>query len=382
MSNEPLPDAAPGRYIPYGKRPYYLPDPLPPDLEFEPDAEFQSLLQDSIYQLGRLEGIGTETDTNPLLYTTLVRREAVESVVLEGADVGLEDVFRTDGLNTGQTTTKDVQEALNYERTITEGADRIASGERITVDLLRELHEMLMEDARGQCDYPGEFRAKPINLPAASSFREPFVPPAPDRIPELMTDLVAFVDTDTTHHDLIQFAITHYQFETIHPFEDGNGRLGRILLTLELIQDGYLTQPYLYPSAYFNRHKVEYADRMRAVSEEGAWEPWFRFFIDGIRQQAAEAVDRTNELRDLRREYERTFGHEKTAADRLAMRLFRQPYLTTADVTELLDVTDQTARTAITELQSRGILEETTGKERYQEFKAVDIFDILDRPVR
>jgi len=381
MANDTLPDAAPGEYIPFGKRPYYLPDPLPPTRDFEFGTEFQELLQDAIYQLGRLEGIGDETEANPLLYTTMVRREAVESVVLEGADIEIEDMFRSQELTDNGTTRKDVQEALNYERTITEGASRLTEGDRITLPLLQDLHRLLMEDVRGHCEHPGEFRGQPIHLPAASSFQEPFVPPAPNRIPELMMNLVEYCNTTSELHDLVQFGFVHYQFETIHPFEDGNGRLGRILITLQLIQNGYLTQPYLYPSAYFNRNKIEYADRMRAVSETGAWEPWLTFFVEAIRSQAAEAVERTNELRELRREYERAYGHEKTAADRLAMRLFKQPYVTSNDVAELLDVTQQTARNAIQELESQGVLTETTGKERYQEFKAIDVFEILDRPL-
>ena len=120
---------------------------------------------------------------------------------------------------------------------------------------------------------------------------------------------------------------------------------------------------------------------MRAVSEEGAWEPWLEFFIEGIGQQAEHAFDRTGELRDLRREYEREYGHEKTATDRLAMRVFQQPYVDAATVAEMLDVTDQTARNALSELEASGVLEETTGKQRYREYKAVNIFDILSRPV-
>lgn len=376
-----LPERAPGTYVPYGSRPYYRPDPLPPDEAFEFGTDFQQLLQDTIYQLGRLEGIGDETDASPLLYTTMVRREAVESIVLEGGEIEVEDLFRTRLLEERDTVEKDVQEALNYERGITEAADRLSEGDPITLELLRDVHELLMDGARGHCEHPGEFRAKPLNLPPASSFSEPFVPPAPDRIPELMVNLEEYINTTSAYHDLVHLGVVHYQFETIHPFEDGNGRLGRILITLQLIQKGYLSRPYLSPSAYFNRHKVEYADRMRSVSERGAWEPWLRFFVDAIRTQAAEAVTRTDELRRLRREYERRFGHEKTASDRLAMRLFERPYVTTNDVADLLDVTTQTARTAIRELEDQNVLRETTGKERYQEYKAVDIFSVLDRPM-
>jgi Fic family protein len=168
----------------------------------------------------------------------MVRREAVESVVLEGADVDIEDEFQSQELADSGPTRKDVQEALTYERTITEGATQLSTGDQITLGLLRDLHELLMADVRGHCEYLGEFRPKPINLPAASSFQEPFVLPAPDKTPELMTNLIEYCNTTSEYHDLVQFGFVHYQFETRHPFEDGNGRLGRILITLQLIQNG------------------------------------------------------------------------------------------------------------------------------------------------
>ena len=378
MSTDELPDSAPGQYVPYGRRPYYLPNPLPPVAEIELGSEFQATLQDAIYQLGRLEGISEETNASPMVYTSLVRREAVESVLIEGADIELEDMFRPEDIDYGETT-KDVREGLNYEAAVRKGSERVAETGQITLELLKTLHETLLDGVRDDGDSPGEFRRHPVHIPPPEPHKKPFVPPIPGEVPGLMENLETYIERDGPYHDLIDLGIVHYQFETIHPFGDGNGRLGRVLITLQLIQQGYLTKPYLYPSAYFNEHKIDYVTKMRAVSEEGAWEPWLQFFVDGIRQQAADAVTRTDELRALRREYEREYGHEKTATDRLAMRLFQYPYLTTSEVTDLLDVSHQTARNAIGELESQGILEETTGKDRYQEFKAIDIFDILTR---
>jgi Fic family protein len=378
MSESDLPEAAPGRYVPFGARPYYMPDELPPETDVEIDAEFRGILEDAIYQLGQLEGVSEETDTNPIVYTSLVRREAVESVLIEGAEISIEDLFRPKQIQ-GAEVTKDVREGLNYERAVYHGADRVQATGHITTDLLKELHALLLEDARDEGDTLGEYRSKPVHIPPPEALSEPFIPPAPNAVPNLMANLETFLQTGSDNHDLVDAGLVHYQFETIHPFSDSNGRLGRVLITLQLIDQGYLSQPYLYPSAYFNEHKVEYVRRMRAVSEEGAWESWLQFFVDGIRQQAADAVARTDELRSLRREYEQEFGHEKTATDRLAMRLFEHPYVTTKDVVDMLDVSDQTARSAIIELESQGVLEETTGKDRYQEFKAVDIFEILTR---
>jgi len=378
MPDSTLPDKAPGSYVPYGAKPYYLPEKLPPDIEITVSSELRNAIEDAIYELGRLEGVSEETNTNPIVYTSLVRREAVESVLIEGAEINIEDLFRPDTLR-GTEVTKDVQEGLNYERAVIEGAKQVAQNGEITLDMLDILHQQLLQGTRTDAARLGEFRRQPVHLPPPETLAEPFIPPAPDHIPDLMANLEAYVQDGGPYHTLINIGLVHYQFETIHPYGDGNGRLGRLLITLQLIDNEYLSQGYLYPSAYFNEHKVEYVTRMRAVSEEGAWEPWLQFFVDGIRQQAADAVERTDDLRELRRTYENEYGHEKTAADRLAMRLFQYPYVTTNDVADFLDVTPQTARNAITELQAQGVLKETTGKQRYQEFKAVDIFEILTR---
>ena len=379
MRGSDLPDEAPGSYVPYGARPYYRPNPLPPETTINIGPDLRDALEGAIYELGRLEGISEETDTNPLVYTSLVRREAVESVLIEGAQIEIEDLFRPDSLDSVEVT-KDVQEGLNYESAVLEGVKRVEQTGQITVELLHDLHVTLLQGTRHDGELLGEFRTQPVHLPPPETLAESFIPPAPIHIPELMANLEDYIQTGGPYHRLLDIGVVHYQFETIHPYSDGNGRLGRVLITLQLIDQGYLSQPNLYPSGYFNEHKEEYVTRMRAVSEEGAWVPWLQFFVNGIRQQAADAVARTDELRDLRTAYKLEYGHEKTAADRLAMRLFQYPYVTATEVADFLDVTPQTARNAIAELEAQGILEETTGKQRYQEFKAIDIFDILSRP--
>jgi len=379
MTEKNLPPEAPGTYIPYGVKPYYSPEKLPPEKDIVVDDTLRESVEDAIYQLGVLEGISEETDTNPIVYTSLVRREAVESVLIEGAEIQIEDLFRPDTFEADEVT-KDVQEGLNYEVAVHEGTEALDKTGEITLDILKDLHRRLLKDTRDEGDTLGEFRDRPVHIPAPDPASEPFIPPAPKKVPELMRNLERYIQNDSSYHNLLDIGIVHYQIETIHPFSDGNGRLGRLLITLQLIYYGYLTKPYLYPSAYFNEHKLEYVKKLRAVSEEGRWEEWLRFFVDGIRQQAKEAAERTDELRELRREYEIKYGDEKTAKDRLAMRLFRHPYLTTKDVQEILDVSSQTARNAIRSLEKEGVLQETTGKERYQEYKAVDIFNILNQP--
>jgi len=186
---------------------------------------------------------------------------------------------------------------------------------------------------------------------------------------------------DGEYHSLVDLAITHYQLETIHPCSDGNGRLGRILIVLQLHKAGYLSEPYLYPSAYFNRNKQEYVETMRAVSEEGQWRDWIAFFIKGIEEQAKDSYERTFELLELRREYEAQYPNQKTS-HKLARELFELPYFTADNITDRFDVSRQTAYNAIEELESDGIVIEVTGKQRNREYKAIDVFDILERPVQ
>lgn len=381
MHTDQLPEDAPGRYLPYGQRPYYSPEKLPPDTNIELGDEFSDTLQEALYHLGRLDGIADQSNSSPLLYTTLVRREAVESVLIEGGDIGLEDVFRSQEVGRGSKVKKDVREALNYESVVQTGAENVAETGQITLELLKRLHADLLDGVRGNCENPGAFRDSPVHIPSPDPTLKPFVPPIPGKIPDLMANLAHYLATGGEYHDLVDLAIVHYQFETIHPFGDGNGRLGRILITLQLLKGGYLSKPYLSPSAYFNENKIEYAKRMRAVSERGEWEPWLEFFIEGIKRQAEEAIERSEELQSLERRYETEYGGENRASDRLALRLFEQPYLTASDASDLLGVTEQTARDAIATLVSDGILTEVTGKQRYQEFKAVEIFDVLDRPL-
>jgi Fic family protein len=215
-----------------------------------------------------------------------------------------------------------------------------------------------------------------VHLPSPRSGQQPFVPPPPQRLGDLMQSLASYLQMGGQYHPLVDAAIIHYFFETVHPFSDGNGRLGRLLIILYLTSEGYLESPYIYPSAYFNRHKVEYVERMRAVSEEGAWEAWFEFFLEGLRSQAEQSYSRTHQLRELQERYETEYSGS-TATDRFARQLLEYPYFTAPDLVEYLDVSRRTAYKVVDELESDGLIEEVTGKERGKEYKAVDVFDIL-----
>jgi Fic family protein len=381
MPTNELPDSAPGTYVPYHPEPYYSPEPLPVEPPLELSDRTHDLVADAAYQIGRVDGISSTVDFAAVLYTSFVRIEAVESARIEGADVAYQDVeaYHTQH-PTGEadaTIEKDLQEALNYETALTYGLDRIEGGAAITLPLVKQLHTMLLEGVRNDGDVVGDFRDHMVHLTSPQSGRRPFVPPTPDGLDGLMRSLESYVQMGGQYHPLVDAAVVHYFFETVHPFSDGNGRLGRLLVILYLTSEGYLESPYLSPSAYFNRHKVEYVERMRAVSEEGAWDEWLTFVLDGLRSQAETSYDRTHRLRELQERYEREYPGS-TSTDTFARQLLQYPYFTPPDLVDYLDVSRRTAYKVVDDLEADGLVEEVTGNERGTEYKAVDVFDVLE----
>jgi len=387
MALQELPDEAPGRLVPYGRRPYYKPDPLPPDRELQFEGRFYETLSEATFWLGKLSGFSLTTDFAPVLYTSLLRKEAMESSEIEGANIDYNALYSVETRSMGRSDTgdeqatardetKDVQEVLNYERALKNGINALDHGEGISIDLLHTLHRTLLTDLpedRRETDTIGAFKTVPNHLGE-------FVPPVPGVVDGLMDALLTYVRTGGRYHPLIDIALTHYQFETVHPYGDGNGRLGRLLITLQLYDHAYLEHPTLYLSEYFNRYKETYIDRLSAVRKHGEWETWIAFFVTGIRHQAEESLRRSRELHSLQQEYQTTYGDTAAAYAELACTLFEQPYLTGTLVQELLDVTAPTAYRAIDQLEEQGVLEETTGKERNREYRAREIFEILERP--
>jgi len=384
-----LGDNAPGKLVPYGRNPYYKPEPLPPSAELALGDEFYETLADATFWLGKLSGISLKAEFPALLYTSLLRKEAMESAEIEGADVDYNAMYSYETVNVDEgelehaepqqrepDETKDVQEVLNYEQAIENGIQRLDAGGDLTIDLLHTLHEQLLTDVpsdRVDTDTIGAFKTTPNHIGQ-------FVPLIPNQVEGAMDALMTYYQTGGAYHPLIDIALFHYQFETIHPYGDGNGRLGRLLITLQLYDQDFLEQPTLYLSEYFNRNKDTYVERMNEVRAEGTWEKWLTFFIDGVRYQARESFERTLELDELRREYENEYGGKSYTKNQLACSLFEQPYLTTSSVAERFDVTTVTANRAIQSLVDEGLLEEVTGKERYREYRAKEVFEILERP--
>lgn len=387
MRSDELDEAAPGKLVSYGRQSYYRPDPLPPSRDLDLGAEFYETVADATFWLGKLSGVSLEHDFPPALYASLLRKEAMESAEIEGADVDYDALYSyetrslhesADGgaLESVETGTKDVREVLNYERAVEEGIETLDAGGEITVDLVHDLHETLLTgvpDDRVDTDTVGAYKTTPNHL-------GDFLPPVPGVVDGLMDALLTYYRTGGSYHALVDVALFHYQFETIHPYGDGNGRLGRLLVTLQLYDAGYLERPNLYLSEYFNRNKAAYVDRMEAVRTDGDWEAWLSFFVEGVAQQAEESVDRTLALDALRRRYEDEYGGATYTKNRLACSLFEHPYVTTKSVADRFDVERSTASRAISELEDEGVLEEVTGQSRNKEYRAKEIFDILEQP--
>jgi len=387
MKEPDLDSNAPGELISYGRESYYKPDPLPPSRDLALGSDFYETLSDATFWLGKLSGVSLERGFPPVLYTSLLRKEAMESAEIEGADVDYDALYSLEtrtldagtdesGVEPTPGQTKDTQEVLNYEDAIEDGIEALDRGEDLTVERLHELHETLLTavpDDRVDTDTIGTYKTKPNHIGE-------FLPPVPDKVEGLMDALFTYYRTGGSYHSLVDIALFHYQFETIHPYGDGNGRLGRLLITLQLYDAGYLERPNLYLSEYFNRNKRTYVDRLEGVRYDGDWEAWLSFVIEGIARQARESVDRTLSLADLKRQYDAEYGGKSYTKNRLAVTLFEQPYVTSKTVQRLFDVEQPTASRAINDLVDEGVLEEVTGKGRNKEYRAREIFEILEQP--
>ena len=393
-----LPGTAPGHYLPLREDQSlpkaYFPDKLPPSIDLSDETVREH--GRAMWTLGRLEGLGSEIDNPGAIFSSFVYKEAEQSSRVEGTAVTVSDIYRydVDQLTFRDASERDheadVREARNYIRALndavsylhTAGFDRTS----LTVELVKSIHERLLERGRSDDDdpLPGEFRPGYAVIeeehPHGFGTRIRFIPPKPDTVASLMEDLEHFIQRGGPWPSLIDVAIAHYQFETMHPFKDGNGRVGRILAVLMLIADGLLHYPLLYLSSYIERHRTEYADRLLAVSEEGAWDEWLLFFLRGIREQAEEAFVRAKLLIDTRREYEQRYADEPKSVRNLSLALFEDPYFTVREAGERIGVVYQTANNAVDRLEADGVISEITGNKQNRVFRAEEIMEIVERP--
>lgn len=361
----------------------FVPNPLPPQWTWSSDLV--TVLSKADRALGELSGLGRSMPNPHLLIRPFVRREAVLSSRIEGTQASLSDLYAFEVRRPPLFEhAPDVREVHNYVRALEYGLERLSTLP-LSLRLIREIHARLMEDVRGEHQTPGEFRRSQnwIGLPGCTLNEAAYVPPPVEEMHETLHALEDFLHSEPALPPLMRLGLTHYQFEAIHPFVDGNGRIGRLLITLLLCQWGLLSQPLLYLSAYFNAHQQAYYDLLLAVSQEGAWEAWLIFFLQGVASQARDAVVRARRIQDLHEQYrDRMLAAEAPAGVlQVIDLLFVQPLVTIRQVERELDITYQTAWRHVNRLEEEGVLREITGQARNRVYRVDEVLAAIEEPL-
>lgn len=352
----------------------FVPNSLPPSLEI--DWPLASILDQATRALAELSGTGAALRNADLLIRPFVKREAVYSSRIEGTRSGYEDLVLFEG---AAIQTPDVKEIANYVRALDLGVEKIESLP-IGARLISEMHETLLDDVRGGDKRPGEIRKEQNWIGSRQIESARYVPPPPAEMMAGIGELERFLNTEAALPPLVKIALGHYQFEALHPFLDGNGRIGRIMITLMLVSEKLLPSPLLFLSAYFDRTRDEYYDRLLDVSRHGAWKEWLAYFLIGVTEQSHDAADRARKLIDLRSKYLESVSGPRTSIllHKLIDHLFAQPAITAAYVKEVLRVTPASAQKHIDRLVKESILREVTGRQRNRVFVAESILAIVD----
>jgi Fic family protein len=336
--------------------------------------------------LAELAGTARNLPNPHLLIGPFIRREAVLSSRIEGTEASLSDLFYFEAGAPGSPRgfrglAADVREVANYVRAMEYGLKRLRDLP-LSLRLIREIHGKLMEGVRGERLTPGEFRRSQnwIGPPGCNLMEATYVPPPVHEMTEALGELEKFLHARSSLPPLMKMAMVHYQFEAIHPFLDGNGRIGRLLVSFLLCHEALLREPLLYLSAYFERERQEYYRLLLAVSQSGAWEDWIRFFLGGVADQSRDAIWRTGKLLELWQKYRRMFETARASALLLRMvdGLFEAPVVTIPIAAKRLGITQRSAAMNIQKLVDAGILSEVTGRERYRVFLARGILETIE----
>jgi len=360
-----------GRYVsqPTGYR-AYCPAPLPPVPPVAIEGELLRLLSDADRALARLDAVSTFLPNPDLFVAMYVRQEAVLSSQIEGTQSTLEDVLAYEANATHNKAPKDVEEVVNYVRAMNHGLKRLPELP-LSLRLLREIHKELMHNVRGAERTPGEFRNSQnwIGPPGSTLANAAFVPPPAHELMQFLGDFEKFIHAHKVDTPLlIQCGLAHAQFETIHPFLDGNGRVGRLLIALMLCEANALARPLLYLSHYLKANRAEYYDRLTAIRERGDWEGWLRFFLRGVAQVSAQASETARRIIALREAQRATFATNANAL-KLIDALFERPMVNVKQTSEILGVSYVTANSLVAKLEKAGLLKEVTSWGRNRAFR-------------
>jgi len=354
----------------------FVPAPLPPAIRYDEALVLALSRADSA--LSELSGLARLLPNPHLLIAPYVRKEAVLSSKIEGTTTDLSELLKEEvGAATPPNDPGDVREVRNYVMALEYGVKRLRSLP-LSLRLVRELHERLMRGVRGDRATPGEFRRSQNWIGGSQDIETAtYVPPPIEELDSCLDTWERFLHERDKLPDLVQCALLHEQFEAIHPFLDGNGRVGRLLITLFLIERKRLSQPLLYLSAYIERRRDEYYRLLQSVRTHGDWHSWILYFLRGVAEISKEAVERSGRLMDLRERLRKKVNDNANAV-RLLDELFKNPYVTVVRAEKLLGVSNPTARKAVKRLQTAGLLHETTGREWGTLYLARPILEVLD----
>lgn len=375
-----------GRYVlqPAGYR-AFVPEPLPPEPAFELTERTVALLAEAEREIGRLDGASELLPAPDLFVYMYVRREAVLSSQIEGTQASLVDLLEFETERARARVPDDSAEVANYVRAMNHGLERLGALP-VSLRLIREIHGVLLEGVRGADRNPGEFRRSQNWIGAAGSplSAATFVPPPPDEMQRALGDLERFLHGGDALPFLLKVALVHAQFETIHPFLDGNGRVGRLLITFLLCEAGVLKRPLLYLSYYLRRRRAEYYDRLQAVRDRGDWEGWARFFLEGVRLVAGEATGTARRLIALREEHRGlvagSLGRRADSGLRLLESLYAAPLISVRDAGERSGLSYHKANSLVAAFGEFGLLAEITGRKRDRLFMYEPYVDLFRDP--
>lgn len=372
-----------GRYLaqPAGYR-AFIPAPLPPEPSVQLEGVIQAALSRADLALGRLDG-SVLTLPNPDLFVFMyVRKEAVLSSQIEGTQSSLQDVLAAEAKIFNRERPSDVREVLNYIDAMHYGLERLADLP-VSTRLIREIHQHLLQGVRGSRLTPGELRTSQNWIgPAGCTLNEAsFVPPPPEVVPEVLSDLERFLHAGDDLPALVKIGLAHAQFETIHPFLDGNGRIGRLLIAFLLCNSGILHKPVLYLSHYFKCNRQAYYDRLQSVRDTGDWEGWLIFFLEGVIEVSEQATETARKILQMREAHRIAIadklGYAAGNGHRVLEALYEHPILSVKEVEGITGTTYAAANNLVKRLEELGLLQETTGQTRNRRFRYGPYIDLF-----
>jgi Fic family protein len=371
-----------GRFVkqPAGYR-AFIPAPLPPDPPILLDGSISAVLSRADQAVGRLDGVIYTLPDADLFVAMYVRQEAVLSSQIEGTQSSLDDVLAFELDPHGQELPQDVTEVVNYVRAMNYGLERLTALP-LSLRLIREIHGVLLTGVREAAKQPGEFRTSQNwigagNVPLA---RATFIPPPAVEMRDSLDNLERFLHEETSLPILVHCGLAHAQFETIHPFLDGNGRVGRLLITFLLYHRGILHRPVLYLSTFLKQRRAEYYDRLMAIREDGDWEGWLRFFLLGVASTAEEATETARAILQLREAHRRLIQDAGLGSNglRLLDVLFHFPVVNVRLIEEKLGISFVTSNKLIKRFEVLGLVQESTGGKKFRRFRYSPYLELFD----